>query len=401
MDYIRKKWYIDRASVDAYYEQVMLDETTVKLPFRITLPHFHEERPLYYRPSNEMMLLVERIYQQDALLLQLDGSLPGIAKENFLRGLVIDEIFESNALENVHSTRAELAASAKEAQAGMPSKRRLSSMVHSYYGLAEGRLAVPTNANDVRTIYDYITRGEIAENDLPDGQLFRAGPVSVWSGVTGKSIHEGMLPEARIIAEIEKLAVFMTEAAIPDLIKIAVGHYYFGYIHPFYDGNGRTGRFISSLFLSKCCSKYTAYSLSQGCHLAQRLYGEIFKQTNDVRSYGELNRFIDGFLHILADGQAQIIDSLQSRRALLEQATDRIQNDTLLTEDVTKKNLMLIFEQGRLFDDLNEGFTQADLSRYMSGEPKTRLRRSLDALEQVGYIRRTKQRPITYVSAWE
>lgn len=398
MEYFYKKWYKNREQAEAYYEAVMQDETTVKLPFAISPLRYDGAFQLYYRPTNEMMLQMARVYEQNAVLMALDSQLPGIAKEHFLRNLVVDEIFNSNALENVHSARGEIAESARLLAQGSTDKRRLTSMIHSYYGVAEG--ALPHSAEDVRNIYDYVTAGEIAEADLPDGRLFRSGSVSVLSGVAGKSIHEGLNPESRIIDAVENLVQFMADAPLPDLIKIAVAHYYFGYIHPFYDGNGRVGRFLSSLYLSKACSTYTAYSLSQGCHQNQKRYLEMFDRTNKFNNYGEMNNFIEGFLAILADGQRSITENLQERRALLKQTEQRIENHANLQNDPLKMRVMLILEQKRLFDDFDEGLNQQELLAILTDVKKSPLRRSLDVLEAEGFIHRVKERPITYASSW-
>lgn len=56
---------------------------------------------------------------------------------------------------------------------------------------------------------------------------------------------------------------FLTnENNVGPLVKIAVFHYLFGYAHPFYNGNGRTSRFISSYLLCNILNQSIALRIS-------------------------------------------------------------------------------------------------------------------------------------------
>ncbi|WP_318259784.1 Fic family protein [Ruminococcus sp. YRD2003] len=64
-------------------------------------------------------------------------------------------------------------------------------------------------------------------------------------------MDKGLAPESKIIDTMNKSLDVFNNNDIDIFMRIAVFHYLFGYIHPFYDGNGRTSRFISSYLLSR------------------------------------------------------------------------------------------------------------------------------------------------------
>src|SRR5699024_473283 len=120
-----------------------------------------------------------------------------------------------------------------------------------------------------------------------------------------------------------------------------------------YDGNGRTGRFISSIYLKEDYSWLTAMSLSQGCNKERNKYLKIFDITNQISSQGEINFFVDGFLSIILEGQQEILGNLIQKSDLLNQIMKKIKkDDELKNED--EKNIMSIMAQEFHFNPLSE-----------------------------------------------
>lgn len=68
---------------------------------------------------------------------------------------------------------------------------------------------------------------------------------------TGKTVYTPPSNEMEILDLMSNLERYINEDldGIDPLIKLAVIHYQFESIHPFYDGNGRTGRIINILYL--------------------------------------------------------------------------------------------------------------------------------------------------------
>ena len=70
------------------------------------------------------------------------------------------------------------------------------------------------------------------------------------SRMTGEVIYTPPVGQELLIKKLDNWARFMHEAEDVDpLVRMAIQHYQFEAIHPFVDGNGRTGRILNILFL--------------------------------------------------------------------------------------------------------------------------------------------------------
>ena len=206
------------------------------------------------------------------------------------------------------------------------------------------------DVKDIRKIYDSITAEGVAEENLPDGELFRKGIVYI-QGKKG-TLHDGVSNADNsepIIKELLSKLVDFINTQDCNLIKNAIFHYYFGYVHLFYDGNGRTARFISSLILQEEYSWLTACSLSQGVNKKRNLYLKAFESTNSLAMQGEMNFFVDSFLKLINIGQTEILENLYSKTILLEAAYDVIKSDERVVSDEKMFNIVYSAVQMYLF----------------------------------------------------
>ncbi|SDD05871.1 Fic family protein [Peptococcus niger] len=396
MEYLFKKWYKteEKSGVEDLYLERFNSPVSVKTGLTILPMNSSETFELFYTPTNDMMLKIDEIFQNDTLMKFYDERLPEVAKKNFLLSLIVEELQSTNQIEGVKSSRQEIASSARRVMEGVaPSKTRMGSMIHSYLELWYGELSLPDSAKDVRKIYDFITDGEISASNLPDGQVFIKDGSEIRNSV-GRVIHKGVGSEKRIIDHVSQLLNFLNHADLPYLVRLAIGHYYFGYIHPFYDGNGRTSRFITSLYLSKAFSVYTAYAFSNGCRIMEKRYLDLFANTNRFNSYGEMNFAIDSFLDILLEGQAFVNENLQDKERLLNQADACIKMDERLMNNELAQNIVFVLCQALLFND--SGLERRELEDIIKA-PKQKLHETLSWLEKDGYIYRVQKRPIVYV----
>lgn len=269
-----------------------------------------DSNPVFFISTIEITNLIARIYKKNSSLNKKILILPEIALDSYQRSCLIDEIMLTNDIEGIHSTRREIkdVITAKKEDRS----KRFNGLVKKYLLLLENHLDIPLKScEDIRALYDEIVLDEVkseAKENIPDGELFRKEIAEVVSG-TQKIKHVGLFPESKIVNAMNQALVILNNQDITPLIRISIFHYLFGYIHPFYDGNGRTSRFISSYTLSQELSSLVAYRLSYAIKEKKVDYYKAFDVCNDTKNKGDLTPFIIMFLEMIETA----IDNLSTK----------------------------------------------------------------------------------------
>lgn len=359
-------------------------------------PYRHNELyNLYYIPTSEILNLVYTIEKNNSNLVKLTSNLPDVATKSLHQDIIVNELYYTNQIEGINSNKQEIVQSMKELKENPKKDIRFKSMLNSYFGILYGKNNLPQVPKDIKTIYEMIAEEEVDNENKPDGELFRNHPVNIVTS-TNKVIHEGITPHSKIVNHLQLLLNFLNiPSKITPIIKIAISHYYFGYIHPFYDGNGRTSRYINSLYLSKEYDELTAISLSSMIENNKKTYYDMFDKTNSVINKGELNYFINNFLSFIKEGQESLIEELKTKNSQLEFAYKKINDDPKLTSLSEKhKNIMFILAQIQYFS-LEDHTTVQELSTYLNTTSQT-TRKLLNELIKINIVEKTGERPVLY-----
>ena len=303
-----KLFYADPSTFNAEYDKRFHDEDTIHLDIKIG------EHSAFVCQSAEIFKLIISIERSNNEISQICNHLPGIALSQFQQRCLIDEIVLTNNIEGVHSTRKEISEILQDLSKNNK-RERFVGLVNKYVLLMKNETLPLQTPEDVRKIYDDIFYEEIKAtdpDDLPDGKIFRKSDVGVYSP-TGKKIHNGLYPESEIISAMKNSLDFLNDSHYDILLRIAIFHYLFGYIHPFYDGNGRTSRFISSYMLSQNLNKLIGYRISFTIKEHINKYYEAFKICNHYNNRGDLTPFAEMFLEIVDVSMHQLYHALSER----------------------------------------------------------------------------------------
>ena len=361
---------------------------------------FDKEYSLFYLNLMEHSLLQEMIMKNSNQINLISNELPQIAIKDIIIKILSNELYKTNKIEGIETVKSEIHTSLKDDKKFNKKSNKLDGIVKKYRDIMEKNFKDTQyidSLSSFRKIYDEMFEDfEKSGNYKLDGKYFRRDTVKVINGL-GNTIHIGVNGEEAIEKNIEDLIQFMNRKDIPFLVKASISHFFFEYIHPFYDGNGRFGRYLLSLYLARKLDILTAFSLSYSISKNLDDYYKSFVEVEDVNNYGEITFFVENILKTIKSGQEMIIE-------LLNDSIMRFNHSMEILKEITKKlsekeNIMLqIYLQNYLFNDFEE-ITNIELTNIINGSTQQTVNKYTQELENKGYLVKIKQRPLTYTLA--
>ena len=344
---------------------------------------------IFYVPLPEMTKKIEKIKYNSERIRNIlkSGDIPGVARNRIFIATIIDEIQSTNETEGISSTKYEIAKAIEERN---NRKTRFNGIVNMYLKLNEKNYDSIEERKDLRTIYDFLFKGE--EDDIdewPDGNLFRSDQVELKNEGDGKVVHRGEVDEPRINEAVDKLINLMNRRDIHFIEKCLLSHYYLEYIHPFYDGNGRLGRYIVSSYLSRKLDSYTGLSISSAVNNNRKKYYAAFSEVTNPKNRGEMTHFLLDMMDLIILGQEKSIDLLEEAALKMGQA-----EQYLKTLDEIKEmhyQVLFILIQDNVFS-LFSDIEDREISQVLKVS-NYKLKPILEDLKETGYIKKIKKSP--------
>ena len=276
--------------------------------------------------NRTMWLALTQAHRHLAELKGLCESLPSSAI--LLETLAIQEAKDSSEIENIITTHDELF-SYDQSNNNSPAAKKVQ---HYLRALEIGDKAVrETGLIRISTILDIQARIEQSNAG------FRKVPGTVLKNQsTGAVVHTP--PQDAI--HIEKLMgewvdFIHSDDEFDPLLKMAIAHHQFETIHPFYDGNGRTGRILNSLMMQRDgLLNVPVFYLSRYITSTKTQYYELLQSTRTSNDWNPWCLYIALGVARIAKSEIQLIkkmrDLMQVTKQRLKQDLPKIYSQELL-----------------------------------------------------------------------
>jgi len=247
------------------------------------------------------------------------------------KGVTMEEAISSAQLEGAVTTRK---VAKQMLETGREPKNVSEQMIVNNWNLIQSTQEHKDDALSLELIFlfNQIATEDALENGHSAGEI-RNAAVFVKNIVTGDTVHEPPPYE-----QIETMLAMICDYAnaehrlggefIHPIIKACVLHFMIGYIHPFFDGNGRTARALFYWYMLKSGYENFRYiSISALLKAAPKKYMKSFLYTETDEN--DLTHFIDYQLSIIIRALERFTQYVRDKVAELHNAIEAIKTSPL------------------------------------------------------------------------
>jgi len=284
--------------------------------------------------------------------------------------LSVQEAKDSSEIENIITTHDELYAYDKRGPASPAAKE-----VQNYIAALRVGFQDVLDSGLIRLSTILRVQEAVEQNNAG----FRKVPGTVlMNQATGTTVYEP--PQDAVL--IEKLMAALVEFIHADddldpLLRMAIAHHQFESIHPFYDGNGRTGRILNLLILQReGLLDLPVLYLSRYITSTKGRYYQLLQSTRETGNWVDWCVYLLKGVAVTAKSEIRLVKTL---RGLMQATQQRLRDE-----------LPKIYSQELLNNLFRYPYTKIEFVEHDLGVSRITAAKHLDALAARGFVEKKK-----------
>lgn len=316
----------------------------------------------------ETKKVLKKLAAAHRALAELNGVSESIPNEQIiLNTLALQEAKDSSAIENIITTHDELFSSDELTKSftSIAAKEVYNYATSLKYGFSLVRKTGLLTSNNIIQIHGVLEESESGFRKVPGTNLK--------NDQTGEVIYTPPQRNDEIVELMSNLEKFINDSETSDLdplVKLAIIHHQFESIHPFYDGNGRTGRIINILYLVK--EKLLSLPILYLSRYINQNKADYYRLLQTTRDSGEWEEWILFVLDAIEKTSVQTTFIIRGIKELMMQHKHTI-----------RENLPKIYSQDLINNLFKHPYTKIEFLVEDLGVARQTASRYLDQLIQL------------------
>jgi Fic family protein len=316
--------------------------------------------------------ILKHLNQASRVLAELKGVAASIPNQNILIStLTLQEARDSSAIENIVTTQDDLYREDDPAEAaGTAIKEVLRYRQALHTGYEQVRAHRLLTLNTILDIHAQLECNRAGLRKLP-GTALKDG--------RGQVVYEppqDAVEVKRLMGELEMFIHDDPGLPVDPLVKMALIHHQFESIHPFYDGNGRSGRIVNVLYLVKeGLLDIPVLYLSR--HIV-RTKPDYYRLLQAVRDNDAWEDWVLYMLDAVANTAAETITTIRAIKELLQATKQRIRTE------------YKFYSQDLINNLFSHPYTRVEFAQRELGVSRVTATRYLDKLAEDGVLEKRR-----------